>query len=52
MSELSKLRKLFTKLEKRYENAGPVEQKRIMKKTIRVEQKIRYLTRRPHEKGM
>ena len=51
MSELAKLRKVLKKLERRHDKVGILEQARIMRKAIKVETKIRRLTRRPHEKG-
>ena len=44
MSELVKLRKIIVKLERKYEKAGPIEQKRIMRKATVIESKIRFIT--------
>lgn len=50
MSELTKLRKIIQKLEKRHDRVGPVERKRIMKKAVRVERKIKYITSLPQQR--
>lgn len=42
--ELKKLKKIMVKLEKRYDVVGPVEKKRISKKSRSIQKKIDVLT--------
>ena len=43
--ELKKLHKLIAKLERRYDTAGKIQQKRIMKKAEAIQKRIDFLTR-------